>query len=227
MFNSNSTNKSKPSLDGMVFCANCGSEMDNTGERYYCRNTTVEAGGNCATSPVNAAQLVRAVITQVVNRLATDETVESITKSIMDTTENNARTQRSRMEQAEAKIAEITARRPAVLQPVEHDIKPYSDVSDVVTELEQSTAGLSFESMVAREELDKIDFIRDEDGIREAARNPKTYLGGNSLDETQELLNLLVHMVRVDTGSAEIIYQVPMPSAGQPQGINHDLVILN
>ena len=113
MLNSNSTNKSEPSLDGMVFCANCGSEMDNAGERYYCRNTTVETGGNCPTSPVNADQLVRAVITQLVKRLATDETVQSITKSIMDTTENNTRTQRSRMEQAEAVIAEITARRPA------------------------------------------------------------------------------------------------------------------
>ena len=81
--------------------------------------------------------------------------------------------------------------------------------------------------MVAREELDKIDFIRDEDGIREATRNPKTYLGGNSLDETQELLNLLVQKVRVDTGSAVIIYQVPIPLAGQPQGIHQDLVILN
>ena len=30
MVNTERTNKSKPSLDGMVFCANCGEEMANT-----------------------------------------------------------------------------------------------------------------------------------------------------------------------------------------------------
>ena len=226
MMNSQSVNQSKPSLDGMVFCAKCGEEMANTGARYYCRNTTVEFGGKCTTSPVNADLLVRAVVTQMVNRLATDETVQSITESIMDATEANARIQRLRMEQAEAAIAETNTRRPAVLQPVEHGIKSYDEVADEINELDQITAGLTFESMVARDELDKIDFIRDEDALREAARNPNTYLGGNSLDETQEMLGLVIRKVMVGTGSAVIIYEVPMPSAGQPQGIRQDLVVI-
>ena len=223
----NGANKSKPSLDGMVFCANCGSGMANTGLRYYCPNTTLESGGNCPTRPVNADSLVHGVITRMVNRLATGETVRSITESIMDATEASARTQRSRMEQAEAAIAETNARRPAVLLPVEHGAKTYDEVADEISQLDQITAGLAFESMVARNELDKIEFIRDEDSIREAANNPETYLGDNSHDETQELLELLIQKVAVDSGAALVLYEAPLPSAAHPEGTRQDLLFLD
>ena len=119
------------------------------------------------------------------------------------------------MEQAEAAIAKANARRPAVLHPVEHGAKTYYDVAEEISQLDQITTGLAVESMVARNELDKIDFIRDEDGIRETASNPHTYLEGNNPDEAQELLDLLVRKVRVDTEFAVIIYNTAIPSAEQ------------
>ena len=227
MTSSNGANKSKPSLDGLVFCANCASEMANTGLRYYCPNTTLESGGNCPTEPVDAANLTYCVVAMTVTRLATDPTVERIAEDIRDTTEVNALTQLRRMEQAEAAIAEANARRPAVLMTVEHGAKTYDDVADEIRELDQTTAGLAFESMVARNELDKIEFIRDEDGIQETARNPETYLGGNSSYETQELLELLIQKVAVDTGEALILYRVILPSDAHPEGISQDLLVLD
>ena len=227
MVNSTTVAKSKPSLNGMVFCANCGSEMANTGQRYYCPNTTVELGGHCPTKPVDARYLLHKVVTQMVSRLATEETILQITESIKDLTAVSADIQRRRMEQAEAAIAEANARRPAVLHPVEHGAKTYYDVAEEISQLEQITTGLAVESMVARNELDKIDFIRDEDGIRETASDPDTYLGGNNSDEAQELLDLFVQKVRVDAGSAVILYKMAMPSAEQPEGIHEDLVVLN
>ena len=227
MVNSTPVIKSKPSLNGFVFCANCGSQMANTGQRYYCPNTTVESGGNCPTRPVDARRLLDKVITQMVNRLASEETILHITESIKDSTAVSADIQRRRLEQAEAAIAEANARRPAVLQPVEHGAKTYHDVAEEISQLDQTATGLAVESMVARNELDKIDFIRDEDGIRETASDPNTYLGGNSPDETQELLDILVRKVKVNTESVLILYETVMPSAEQPEGIHEDLVVLN
>ena len=169
MINSNN----KPSLDGMVFCANCGEKMLKSGDRYYCRNSTVESGGKCTMGVVDISRLTYFVVTKMVDRLATDQTVQSITERITDATDASARTQRSRMEQAEASIAETNALKPAVLHAVEQGTKTYDEIIDEISRLEQTNAGLAFESMVARNELDKIDFIRDEDGIKEAARNPR------------------------------------------------------
>ena len=223
MINSNN----KPSLDGMVFCANCGEKMVKSGDSYYCRNTTVESKGKCTVITVDASRLTYAVVTQMVDRLATDETVQSITESITDATETTARAQRSKMEQTEEAIAKTKALRPAVLHALEHGTKTYDEIIDEIGELTQTEAGLTFESMVARNELDKIDFIRDEDGIKEATRNPQTYLGGNNPAETQELLDLIIQKVKVGTGSAVIVYEVPMPSDEDSQGVLQDLVTFN
>ena len=223
MINSNN----QPSLDGMVFCASCGEEMIKSGDNYCCRNTTVESGGKCDVTVVDAGRLTYFVLTKMVNRLATDENVRSITKSITDATEPTARAQRSKMEQTEEAIAKTNALRPAVLHAFEHGTKTYDEIIDEIGELTQTEAGLTFESMVARNELDKIDFIRDEDGIHEAIRNPQTYLGGNNPAETQELLNLIVQKVKVGTGSAVIVYEVPMPSDEDSHGVLQDLVAFN
>ena len=218
---------SNPSLDGVVFCAECGARMNNSGEYYRCPNTADGADGKCTAKPVPVQYLLNGVVTRLVFRLTTDETVQEVTDTIMDITDANARIQRQRMEQAEASIAEANARRTAALQPVEHGAQTHKDAAEAMSKLEQVTAGLAYESLVARNELDKIDFIRDEEGIRETARNPETYLGGNNDEETQELLELLVQKVMVGAGAAKIIYEVGMPSDEHPEGVHEDLLELD
>ena len=227
MGNRSADTKSKPTLDGVVFCANCGSEMANSGLRYFCPNTAAIADGKCTAKPVPVQYLLNGVVNRMVLRLTTDETVQNITDTIMDITDANAHIQRQRMEQAEAAIAEANVRRTATLQPVEHGTKTYEDAAQAKGKLEQVTAGLAFESLVAKNELDKLDFIRDKEGIRDTARNPETYLGGNNDEETQELLELLVQKVVVGTGAAKIIYGVIMPSEEHPEGIHEDLLELD
>ena len=88
----------------------------HTGQRYYCPNTSVDSGRNCPTKPVHADHLRYTVINELLNRLATDDTLQSIVETINETTNANARIQRQKMEQAEAAIAEANAQRPAFLQ---------------------------------------------------------------------------------------------------------------
>lgn len=214
--------KSKPSLDGMVFCARCGSEMTSAGKDYRCPNTTDGLGSGCSVEPVSMELLLRRVTGLVGRRLATEDNINRITASIQDTTEPNARAQRRNMEQAEAAISEANTQKVAVLQPVEYGTRTFDEVSEDTIELDRHAAGLAFEAMVARNELDKIEFIRDPNGIRNTINDPETYLGNNSPDEVQELLELLIQKVTLDDGKALILYQVPMPSAENPKGITED-----
>ena len=226
MVNPTTVHKIKPSLNDMVYCANCGAAMAQTGQRYYCPNTSVDSGRNCPTKPVYTDHLRYTVINELLNRLATDDALQTIVETINETTNANARIQRQRMEQAEAAITEANAKRPAFLQLVEDGDKTYQDVAADIDELDRTTAGLAFESIVARNELEKIAFVSDEQGIRDAATSVDTWLGGNNPEEAQELLDLLVQKVTVGSESALIVYHVPMPAADHPEGVTEDLVEL-
>ena len=224
MVNSTAVIKGKPSLNGMVFCANCGSEMANTGRRYYCPNTTVASGRNCPTRPVDALHLLRTVVFRMASRLTSEDMIQNVTQDIKDTTSANARIQRRRMEQAEAAITDTKVRSGMTPTSVEKGASSHDETAGQITDLDQATAGLGFEAIVARNELDKIEFISDEVGTRDTLTDPETYMGANSPEDAQELLDLIIRKVAVDTGSAIIVYQEAMPSKDHPQGILEDLV---
>ena len=162
----------------------------------------------------------------MLNRLTTDDALQNIVETINETTNANAHIQRQKMEQAEAAIAEANAQRQAFLQLVENGDKTYQDVAADIDELDCTTAGLAFESIVAKNELEKIAFVCDEQGIRDAATSVDTWLGGNNPEEAQELLDLLVQKVTVGSESALIVYHAPMPAAEHPEGVTEDMVEL-
>ena len=213
-------------LDGRVFCANCGSQMSNTGRRYYCPNTTLDSGGNCSTRPLDAQHLLRSVVTRMISRLATEETVESVVQDIRDSTRDNARIQRGRMELAEAAIAEARARSSVVPSVEQHADKTHEESTGDITAVDLATVGLAFQAMVARNELDKIEFVSDEVGLRETVRDPETYMGTNSPEDAQELLDLLVRKVTVGGSQITIHYEGPMPSGEQSREITTERVPL-
>ena len=162
----------KLTLDGKVLCADCHSQMRNTGLRYYCPNTTVESGGKCPNRPLDAEELLRSVFTRMIERLAREEIVEDVVRDITRSTQENARIQHRIIDQAETAIAEATARNGAFPRPGEQDSR--------ITALDVDTAGPTFQIIVAQEELDKLEFIGDETGLRRTLSDPH----GNKLPGT-------------------------------------------
>ena len=162
----------------------------------------------------------------MINRLTTEDTIQSITETIKETAAANGLLQRTRMEQAEAAIVDAKSKKTAFLQLVEHGAKTYQDVAADIAVLDSAAAGLAYESIVARNELEKIAFVSDVQGIRETTTSMDTWLGGNNLDEAQELLDLLVQKVMVSSRSALVVYHAPMPTNEHPEVVTEDLVQL-
>ena len=226
MVNKTVADGKKPSLDDIVHCANCGTRMAHTGQLYYCPNAATDAGRNCPTNPVGTQLLLHTVFNGLLHRLVTEDKVRYLTEAIKATTEPRAHILRQKMEQAEATLADVNAKGPSAFQPTENRTKYYRDVATEVGALDQLTAARALESMAARDELNNIAFIRDEQGVRDAATKPATFLEGDSLDEAQELLDLLVEKIMVDSTSALIVYQVDMPTASSSETVKEDRVEL-
>ena len=227
MVNPTTVHQIKPSLDHMVYCANCGEPMAKTGQRYHCPNAGVYSGDHCLTKPVYSEHLRHIVVRGMMNRLITEESIQAVTEDVQETMSANGQIQRQRMEQAEAAMADAKDRRTNILQRVEQGDVTYRDITPDIQTLDQTTAGLAFESMVARKELEKTVFVSDEEGIRDAVTNMDTWLDIDNADTVQDLLDLLVRQVSVGSDYASIRYNAPMPAREHPEGVTEDLVELH
>ena len=95
-----------------------------------------------------------------------------------------------------------------------------------IDEINRTATGLAYESQVAREELDKIEFISEEKGIRNSAKNPDTYLEYENQQEIQELLSLFIREVQVNADVATIKYLAGVPTEAHPEGLQSDRIPL-
>ena len=216
-----------PDLNVMVRCANCGSAMNRVEDTQSCPNSAPGPGQSCSTPPVNADRLLRRVMSKLIERILTEETQQLISENIREKTESNVNLQRGRLETAESAISKINRLKTLVLHPVEQRTATYPEVADETHEINKVTTGLTYESLVARDELEKLDYIRDETGIRNTMTNLETYLASVNAEEVQELLDTTIQEVLVGEKEATIVYTEPIFSEEHPKGIEADLIILN
>ena len=224
MFRTTAIQEKAPDLNGIVRCANCGSAMNRVADNHSCPNSTAGTGQSCSTPPVNADHLLRRVMSKLVERIVTGETLQLVSENIRETTEANVHLQRERLETAESAISNMNRRRTSVLHPVEQRAASYPDVADEIHEIEKAATGLAYESLIARDELEKLNYIREGTGIRYTITNLDTYLGSVNSGEVQELLDMTIQEVRVSDNAATIVYTEPIFSEEHPEGIRTDLI---
>ena len=208
-----SVHENAPELNGLIHCDNCGGQMLREAEDYICRANQAETGLDCPTTPINAAHLIRRVVPKLMKRVMTEKTLEGLVGDIKDQTRPKLELQQERLDQAETKIAALNQLRADLLKPVEQHSKAYGAVADRIARIEQASTGLAYEALVASNELDTLNFITQEDGIRETAKDPETYLGDADPRDVRELLGLLIDDIRVSPGTARIIYSDLIPGA--------------
>ena len=217
MFEKPSVHENAPDLSGLIHCANCGSGMAREAGDYVCPSNRAEPGLDCPTTPVSAAHLLSRVTRRLVDRAMTEKTLEELVGDVRDQTRPKQELQQGRLDRAESEIEELNRLRAELLDPVERNQKAYSAVGDRIAEIDQTSTGLAYEALVARNELDALDFISRENGIRETAIDLETYLGHANPQDVQELLELLIEDIQVTTGTALIIYSELIPGGQTDQ----------
>ena len=139
--------------------------------------------------------------------MATDETMDRIAAQITEVSDSSGRMQAIKLRTVECDIASLNGAKLSILKEVEQETRNYQDASDEINEINKTVAGLAYEALVAREELDKLDFLSDQEGITQTARDIGTYLESPDPELVQELLELLVKEVQVGDGEAVITYR--------------------
>ena len=198
-------------VQDLVHCAQCGSPMGFDGNEFTCpRNGDVGLDG-CPTPPWDGATLLRTVVDCLIGRLMNDditrEVVEAADQAITADYQGVAavagqvkwRLRGAAYEEELAKaLAGETAVDPSILQAVIRDLQRNSQ--NVESELESGESEISLFAA-----------LRNQEGLKETAQDPRTYLDYAEPAETRHLIGLFVEEIRVAPDSLELIYINPLP----------------
>ena len=213
-------------MDLPVNCGNCGTPMTTDGVNYFCPKNAEHGPHICPTLPVNAESLAVQVATQLLKRLMNDATIAVLTEDVLRAASEMSRTQGERLQNSESAIAELNLLKEHTLRPVERSLATYQEVAADIHRINATRMGLAYESQIAQEELDKLAFISDPDGLREDARGMAAHLDEAAPEDTRQLLNIFVSAIRVGPESAEIFYTYPLPDDENRPEVASDRVAL-
>jgi hypothetical protein len=214
------------SLNELAHCSVCGTTMALIGDNYVCPVNAERASDRCHTTPVNAGALVRAVATQLLKRVMTDDTVIMLTEDFQQSASEISNMQQRRLQNSEASITDLDKLKQQVLRPVELKLAIYPDVAQEVDRINATRMGLAYESQVAQDELDKLAFISDPEGLKNDAHDITSWLDDVDPEQTKALLSIFVREIRVGPDSAEVLYSHPLPDEQGHARVTSDLIPL-
>ena len=210
----------------LVHCANCGTPMTAVGVNYVCLANAESGPDRCPTTPVNAESLVAQVVTRILKRVINDSTVELLTGDIQQMASEASSRQQEQLQCSESSIEVLNLLKEQVLQTVEQKLATYPEVAEEIDHINAIKMGLAFESQVTQEELGKLAFISNTEGLRKDAQGIVTHLEDVGSEETRELLKIFVREIRVGPESAEIFYSHPLPDEQNHPRIASDQIDL-
>ena len=212
------------SLNGMLRCSTCDVAMREDADEFFC-----EAAGNgkCRTPSMGAEYLLSRVMTKLIDRMISNGAVDRVVGKVRASAESASREQINRLNAAEYEIATLNGAKLEILREVEEGTRNYSEATDRVNGINDTIAGLAYESMIARGEWDRAEFIGDEEGLQQAAGDLRTYLESSTPDLVQELLELVIREIHVRDGEAVIFYREPVPTKEPSGGVLVDRIPLD
>ena len=213
-------------LNVPVNCDNCATPMTTNGPDYVCLKNAEHGPAGCPTVPVNSENLSVQVATQLLKRVMNDGTIAVLIEDVQRASSEMSRTQEERLQNSESSIEELNLLKQQVLQPVEQKLATYQEVAEEINRINATRMGLTYESQIAQEELDKLAFISDPEGLREDARDMAAHLEDTDPEETKRLLDIFVREIRVGPESADIFYTHPLPDEQNHPKVASDRIAL-
>ena len=213
-------------LNVPVNCDNCGTPMTTDGADYACPTNAGHGPASCPITPVNAEILSLQAAAQILRRLTSDSTVAVLTGDVLRTSLEASRLQEERLQRSESSIEELNLLKQQLLEQVEKKLATYEEVAEEINRINAARTGLTYESQIAQEELDKLAFIADPEGLKEDAQNLAAHLPDADPEEIRMFLSIFVQEIRVGPESAEIHYTHPLPDEQNHPKIAFDRIAL-
>ena len=209
------TTKKRPTqqdsiLDDVIHCARCGTTMAAKRGYYVCPNAG-QAPALCPTVSVDGKHLAHQLIATLVDRVMTPTALSNIVERIRLDVADNLRAQQGKLDHTETAIEELNSQKLDILSRVEYGEASYPEVAPQLDTIEASHAGLVYESSVSRTEIDKLDFLGDEDAIRSVAQDIGTYTEFADPELAKELVKTFIEDIRVGAAAFEVAYIHPIP----------------
>ena len=221
MFKTGTPLEHRSVLSGIAHCSNCGALMTVVGTHYACPANMEGGAEHCSTTPIDAERLV---VAQPVKRVMTDSAIALLTNDIQEMASAKSRMQKERLQTSESSTEGLNSRKEKLLSPVEQGLTKYPEIAGEINDINATSMGLSYESKIARDEIDKLAFISDRDGLREDARDIATYIDHADPEETKELVDIFIQDIRVGPRWTEIFYSHPMPDEQDRARVTSDRI---
>ena len=206
-------------LSDVIHCSHCGASMVVNKARYVCPNNDRARGGDCSTASVDAEKLAHQLIATLVDRVMTPHNLADIVERIQQSAYDNLRTQREKLDNTESAIEDLNSQKLDSLTKVEYGEVPFKKMVDSLEAIEAASTGLAYESAIARGEIDKLEFVSNEQAIRSVAQDIGTYTEFADPELAKELVSTFIEDVRVAPTSYTVTYTHPIP------GENNDELI--
>ena len=207
-------------LTDVIHCDCCGSRMVVNKANYICPNHDREA--SCPSASVNAEYLAHQLMSTLVNRVMTPKNLSDIVESIQQGASGKALTQQDKLDETESAIEKLNSQRTEILTQVEYGKVPYAEVADQLESIEGTRAGLAYESAVSREEIDKLEFVSDQEAIQSVALDVATYTEFAEPKLAKQLVETFIEDIRVSATSCTVTYTHPIPGTSNDELITSE-----
>ena len=209
-------------LSDVIHCSCCGASMIGEKTRYVCPNNHCTRGAGCSTVSVDAERLAHQLIATLVNRVMTPSNRDEIVERIQQGASETLRTQQEKLDNTESAIEELNSRKLNLLTKVEYGETPYVEVVGQIENIEATRAGLAYESAISRGEIDKIEFVSNEQAIQSVAQDIGTYTEFADPALAKQLVGTFIADIQVGATSSTVTYTHPIPGASNDELITSE-----
>ena len=190
--------------------------------RYVCPNNDCTRGAGCSTVSVDAERLAHQLIATLVNRVMTPSNLDEIVERIQQGASETLRTQQEKFDNTESAIEELNSRKLNLLTKVEYGETPYVEVVGQIENIEATRAGLAYESAISRGEIDKIEFVSNEQAIQSVAQDIGTYTEFADPALAKQLVGTFIADIQVGATSSTVTYTHPIPGESNDELITSE-----
>ena len=209
-------------LSDVIHCSCCGASMIGKKTRYVCPNNDGTPGDGCSTVSVDAERLAHQLIATLVNRVMTPSNLDEIVERIQQGASETLRTQQEKLDNTESAIEELNNRKLNLLTNVEYGETPYVEVVGQIENIEATRAGLAYESAISRGEIDKIEFVSNEQAIQSVAQDIGTYTEFADPALAKQLVGTFIADIQVGATSSTVTYTHPIPGESNDELITSE-----